>query len=63
MRLGKGKIKDLLEELDEESFDVAAEVIAEDLKKVDLKEFVRELLNCCTIDCIARAVAKAEENR
>ena len=59
-RLGKGKIRDLLDSLDEEAMDVAAEVIAEDLKRLDLKEFVKALLECCPIECIAKAVVKAE---
>ena len=60
MRLGKGSIRDLIKQLDEYSLEAAAEVIAEDISRVDLKEFVRALLDCCPIECIARAVAEAE---
>ncbi|MCE4619146.1 MAG: hypothetical protein F7C37_06890 [Desulfurococcales archaeon] len=61
MRLGKGKVKDLLEELDEMTLEAAAEVIAKDLRGIDLKRFVRALLECCPIECIAKAVVKAED--
>lgn len=60
MRLGKGKVKDLLKELDEMTLEAAAEVITEDLEVIDLKKFVRALLDCCPIECIAEAVIKAE---
>ena len=61
VRVGKGKISEILNRLDAETFDVAAEVIAEDVERVGVKNFIRFLLECCDIECIAKAVLKAEE--
>ena len=58
MRL-RGRIKDLLAELDERALDAAAEVIAEDIRRVDPKRFARALLECCSIECIAKAIVAA----
>ncbi len=60
-RMGRGRIKDLLREMEEKTLDALAEVIAEDLEKIDLKLFARFLLECCSVDCIAAAIARAEE--
>ena len=43
------------------TLDALAEVIAEDLGQIDLKTFIRSLLECCNIECIAEAVVKAEQ--
>jgi len=59
LRLGRGRLKDLLRELDDVALDAAAEAIAEDLAKVDIKAFIRHLLECTPISCIAEAIVKA----
>ncbi|GBF08366.1 hypothetical protein apy_00910 [Aeropyrum pernix] len=63
IRIGKEKITDILKQLEEQSLDIAAEIIAEDLQRINLKIFVRQLLECCSVECIAKAIVEAEENK
>lgn len=62
MRLERGGFRELPVDIDDEDFlDEALEAIAEDLSKIDVKAFIKALLDCCPLECIAAAAAKAEE--
>lgn len=61
MRLGRGGFKELPADVDEDFLDEALEAFAGDLSRIDVKAFIKALLDCCPLECIALAAARAEE--
>jgi len=60
MRLGRGKIRDIRERLDEEILEGLAEVVAEDLEKVGCRALARAMVRRLTVEEIVLLIAEAE---
>ena len=63
LRLGKGKVSDVLRLLDEMTYEALAKTIAEDVKRVGVERFIKHLLYCAKLKCIAEAVIRADLER
>lgn len=57
------KINDLIHELEDTMFEVASEVIADDIREVGLENFIRNLLKYVSIDIIAKAIIDAKKDK